>query len=135
MVAYETRCAVCRIGHRELLDAAHILPDTHPRGEPVVPNGLALCKIHHAAYDRNIPTRPRRRDPSPAPRRGRRAHAPPRSAGPARPDAAQGADPSRTSARSRPAGRALRRLPLGVRRHLLSGEEHAMVRSPDDERG
>jgi putative restriction endonuclease len=30
------------------------VPDSHPGGEPVVPNGLALCKIHHAAYDRNI---------------------------------------------------------------------------------
>jgi putative restriction endonuclease len=37
-----------------LLDAAHILPDGHVRGEPVVQNGLALCKIHHAAYDTNI---------------------------------------------------------------------------------
>lgn len=54
MLAYETRCAVCRIGHRELLDAAHIIPDNAPRGEPIVSNGLALCKIHHAAYDRNI---------------------------------------------------------------------------------
>jgi putative restriction endonuclease len=54
MIAYETRCAVCALGYRELLDAAHIIPDTHPRGLPVVPNGLALCKIHHAAYDRGI---------------------------------------------------------------------------------
>jgi putative restriction endonuclease len=54
MIAYETRCAVCRIGHRELLDAAHIIPDSDPNGLPVVSNGLALCKIHHAAYDRNI---------------------------------------------------------------------------------
>ncbi|MBV9821341.1 MAG: HNH endonuclease [Actinobacteria bacterium] len=54
MLAYETRCAICKIGHRELLDAAHIIPDTSPNGEPVVRNGLALCKIHHAAYDRNI---------------------------------------------------------------------------------
>lgn len=23
-------------------------------GEPVVPNGMALCKLHHAAFDRNI---------------------------------------------------------------------------------
>jgi len=37
-----------------LLDAAHILPDHHPQGDPIVPNGLALCKIHHAAYDSNI---------------------------------------------------------------------------------
>lgn len=52
--AYESRCALCRLGHAPLLDAAHILPDHHRRGEPVVPNGLAMCKIHHAAYDANI---------------------------------------------------------------------------------
>jgi putative restriction endonuclease len=52
--AYESRCALCRLGHAPLLDAAHILPDRHERGEPVVPNGLAMCKIHHAAYDANI---------------------------------------------------------------------------------
>jgi putative restriction endonuclease len=54
MLAYDTKCAVCSLGHRELLDAAHIVPDSHPHGEPIVANGLALCKIHHAAYDRNI---------------------------------------------------------------------------------
>jgi putative restriction endonuclease len=54
MLAYDTHCAVCALGHRELLDAAHIIPDTDARGLPVVPNGLALCKIHHAAYDQNI---------------------------------------------------------------------------------
>jgi putative restriction endonuclease len=54
MLAYETKCAVCTLAHRELLDAAHIVPDSDPRGLPVVRNGLALCKIHHAAYDRNI---------------------------------------------------------------------------------
>jgi hypothetical protein len=35
-------------------DAAHILRDGHPRGLPVVPNGLGLCKIHHSAYDQDI---------------------------------------------------------------------------------
>jgi putative restriction endonuclease len=54
MAAYKCSCAICRLRHRELLDAAHILPDNHPRGEPVVPNGISLCKIHHAAFDRNI---------------------------------------------------------------------------------
>ncbi len=52
--AYREHCAVCRLRHVELLEAAHILPDTHPRGEAVVPNGLALCKLHHAAFDSNI---------------------------------------------------------------------------------
>jgi putative restriction endonuclease len=56
MLAYDNRCAVCNLHHRELLDAAHIVPDSYPGalGDPVVPNGLALCKIHHAAYDSNI---------------------------------------------------------------------------------
>jgi putative restriction endonuclease len=36
------------------VDAAHILEDRHERGLPEVPNGLALCKIHHSAYDVNI---------------------------------------------------------------------------------
>ncbi|HDH57745.1 MAG TPA: hypothetical protein ENF16_03945 [Bacteroidetes bacterium] len=40
--------------HRELLDAAHILPDNDPEGEPVVSNGLSLCKLHHAAFDRHF---------------------------------------------------------------------------------
>lgn len=52
--AYRQSCAMCRLRHEELLDAAHILPDTDPRGEPVVANGLALCKLHHAAFDRHI---------------------------------------------------------------------------------
>ena len=52
--AYRSTCAICRLRHRELLDAAHILPDGHPRGEPIVPNGLALCKLHHAAFDASI---------------------------------------------------------------------------------
>jgi len=52
--AYSERCAICQLRHEELLDAAHILPDGHPKGEPVVPNGLALCKLHHAAFDRNF---------------------------------------------------------------------------------
>ena len=50
--AYRTQCALCRLRHHELLDAAHIVPDREPGGEPRVPNGLALCKLHHAAFDR-----------------------------------------------------------------------------------
>jgi putative restriction endonuclease len=49
--AYQDRCAVCRLRHRELLDAAHITADREPEGEPVVSNGIALCKLHHAAFD------------------------------------------------------------------------------------
>ena len=54
MLAYERRCAICSLAHADLLDAAHIVDDGKPGGDPVVPNGLSLCKIHHAAYDRAI---------------------------------------------------------------------------------
>ena len=60
--AYQTRCAVCRLHHGALLDAAHIVPDAVGAaapapgldGKPTVDNGLALCKIHHSAYDQNM---------------------------------------------------------------------------------
>jgi putative restriction endonuclease len=48
--AYRECCAVCRLRHAELLDAAHILPDGHPKGEPIVPNGLALCPLCRARH-------------------------------------------------------------------------------------
>lgn len=52
--AYREQCAMCRLRHSSLLDAAHILPDRDERGRPEVPNGLSLCKIHHTAYDVSI---------------------------------------------------------------------------------
>lgn len=54
MRAYTTRCAVCSFRHASLLDAAHITADAHAEGDPVTSNGLALCRIHHGAYDANI---------------------------------------------------------------------------------
>jgi putative restriction endonuclease len=54
--AYRTRCAFCRLRHQELLDAAHITADAQSTGEPVVSNGLSLCKLHHAAFDRHFLT-------------------------------------------------------------------------------
>ena len=52
--AYRCSCAMCNLKHRELLDAAHITPDKDETGEPVISNGLSLCKIHHTAYDKHI---------------------------------------------------------------------------------
>jgi putative restriction endonuclease len=49
--AYREQCALCRLRHSELLDAAHIIEDAHPDGVPSVRNGIALCKLHHAAFD------------------------------------------------------------------------------------
>ena len=53
--AYDERCAVCehdiRFGDRLLgLEAAHIRWHSHDGGD-VVPNGLALCSVHHKALD------------------------------------------------------------------------------------
>ena len=52
--AYRRQCAMCRLRHAPLLDAAHILPDREERGVPEIPNGIALCRIHHGAYDVGI---------------------------------------------------------------------------------
>jgi putative restriction endonuclease len=52
--AYRRQCAICRFRHKLLLDAAHILPDRDLRGNPEIPNGLALCRIHHGSYDYGI---------------------------------------------------------------------------------
>lgn len=52
--AYAGSCTVCDLKHSELLDAAHIAPDADAAGVAHVSNGLAMCKIHHAAYDRSL---------------------------------------------------------------------------------
>lgn len=52
--AYQSQCTLCKLRHAELLDAAHIIADSDEEGVPIVSNGLSLCKIHHAAFDKNI---------------------------------------------------------------------------------
>jgi putative restriction endonuclease len=54
MRAYRHRCAICTLRERELVQAAHIVPDVEPEGIASVVNGLALCAIHHLAFDRNL---------------------------------------------------------------------------------
>ncbi len=53
LIAYTSRCALCRLQHPPLLDAAHIKEDAEG-GEPVVPNGIAMCAIHHRAFDAQL---------------------------------------------------------------------------------
>jgi putative restriction endonuclease len=52
--AYRHRCAICSLRERALVQAAHIVEDATPEGVAAVVNGLALCAIHHLAYDRNL---------------------------------------------------------------------------------
>src|SRR3954451_19688696 len=54
MRAYRHRCAICALRERTLVQAAHIVPDVEPEGIAAVVNGLALCAIHHLAFDRNL---------------------------------------------------------------------------------
>jgi len=55
MQAYGGRCAITRLPEPQLLDAAHIIPDADEElGQAVVSNGIALSKLHHAAFDRNL---------------------------------------------------------------------------------
>lgn len=51
--AYQQRCAVCGLPFAQLLDAAHIKPDSEG-GKAIVTNGMALCRIHHGAFDTNL---------------------------------------------------------------------------------
>lgn len=107
LLAYGSQCALCRLRHPPLLDAAHIKKDSDG-GEPIVPNGMAMCAIHHRAFDsqgargaarlrggdtRRRPSRARwpnapacppgsapRANPSPSPARGTAEQAAPRGA-------------------------------------------------------
>jgi len=55
ITAYNGRCAVAGLPEQRLLDVAHIISDKNERlGQPVVPNGLPLSKIHHAAFDAHL---------------------------------------------------------------------------------
>ena len=55
LLAYERQCALCRLRHPRLLDAAHIKRDSEG-GEPIVSNGLAMCVLHHRAFDADVLT-------------------------------------------------------------------------------
>jgi HNH endonuclease len=52
---YDHRCAISNMPEDHLLDAAHIMADAHELlGQPMLPNGIALSKIHHAAFDNHL---------------------------------------------------------------------------------
>lgn len=53
--AYKYRCAFCGV-QLGLLDAAHILPVAHPDGVDQTSNGIAMCTLHHRAYDNGLIT-------------------------------------------------------------------------------
>jgi len=52
LTAYEYHCAMCEI-QLDLVQAAHIVP-VAADGDNQTRNGLALCYLHHEAYDRAL---------------------------------------------------------------------------------
>ncbi len=55
LTAYGHRCAMCGV-QLKLLDAAHVLPAVHPHSTDETCNGVALCALHHRAYDKAFVT-------------------------------------------------------------------------------
>ncbi|MFZ1043507.1 MAG: HNH endonuclease [Anaerolineales bacterium] len=55
LTAYSFHCAACGIQLR-LVEAAHIIPVNHDNSTDETRNGLALCALHHKAYDQALIT-------------------------------------------------------------------------------
>ena len=54
MLAYSNRCAMTGLPVPQLLEAAHIIPDTHEASTAQVSNGISLSRLHHRAYDADL---------------------------------------------------------------------------------
>ena len=54
LTSYSNKCAFCGV-QLKLIDAAHIVPVQHD-GTDETSNGIALCALHHRAFDRNLVT-------------------------------------------------------------------------------
>jgi putative restriction endonuclease len=53
--AYSDRCALCGI-QLQLVQASHIVPVANASSTDETTNGLALCALHHWAFDRSLVT-------------------------------------------------------------------------------
>ena len=53
LTAYAFRCAMCNL-QLELVEAAHIVPVNDERSTDETSNGVALCVLHHIAFDRTL---------------------------------------------------------------------------------
>jgi putative restriction endonuclease len=51
---YGKRCSMTGLPVPQLLEAAHIVPDSHELGEASIQNGICLSRIHHRAFDSNL---------------------------------------------------------------------------------
>lgn len=55
LTAYSFHCAVCGV-QLKLVDAAHIIPVQCENSTDETCNGIALCALHHRAYDQGLIT-------------------------------------------------------------------------------
>lgn len=55
LTAYGFECAFCGI-QLKLVDAAHIVPVSHPDSSDDTSNGISLCALHHRAFDKSLVT-------------------------------------------------------------------------------
>jgi putative restriction endonuclease len=53
LAAYRSTCAMCGMQLR-LIDAAHIVPVDSPKSTDNTNNGIALCALHHRAFDNGL---------------------------------------------------------------------------------
>lgn len=53
LLAYGLRCALTNLPLPQLLEAAHIIPDSED-GEASVRNGIAMSCLHHTAYEQGL---------------------------------------------------------------------------------
>ncbi|MCL1553685.1 HNH endonuclease [Xanthomonas nasturtii] len=53
LAAYSSRCVMCGV-QLKLIEAAHIVPVAAPFSTDFTSNGIALCALHHKAYDSNL---------------------------------------------------------------------------------
>lgn len=55
LTAYSHKCAVCDL-QLKLIDASHIVPVSEKYSTDETNNGIALCALHHRAYDKSLIT-------------------------------------------------------------------------------
>jgi putative restriction endonuclease len=53
LTAYASTCAFCGV-QLKLVEAAHIIPVASDTSTDKTTNGIALCSLHHRAYDQNL---------------------------------------------------------------------------------
>ena len=51
--AYDNHCAMCEV-QLDLIEAAHLVPHSHPSSTDTVANGVALCALHHKSFDTSL---------------------------------------------------------------------------------